>query len=83
MSAVRRIGIVGFGAIGKYLAAAVTSNPLYSNKLELAFVWNPRDPSVVRHSEHVPNEAVLESVDDFADKRADLIIEVAHPSISE
>lgn len=79
----RRIGIVGFGAVGKYLATAVTSHPLCRDKLELAFVWEPMDPSVVRNSADVPAEAVLDSVDEFADKRADLIIEVAHPSISE
>ena len=73
---------MGFGAIGKYLAAAVTSSSL-CHELELAFVWEPMNPSEVRNSVDVPTEAVLDSIDDFADKRADLIIEVAHPSISE
>lgn len=36
----------------------------------------------MRDDERIPREAVLESLDDFAAKGADLIVEVAHPDIS-
>lgn len=34
----RRVGIVGYGKLGKYLAATILDNPDLG--LELAFVWN-------------------------------------------
>eukprot|EP00618_Florenciella_parvula_P023760 CAMPEP_0119518102 /NCGR_PEP_ID=MMETSP1344-20130328/34806_1 /TAXON_ID=236787 /ORGANISM="Florenciella parvula, Strain CCMP2471" /LENGTH=66 /DNA_ID=CAMNT_0007555751 /DNA_START=20 /DNA_END=217 /DNA_ORIENTATION=+ len=46
----RRVGIVGFGAVGKYLAAAVQNDPIASSALELAFVCEPIDPGAVASS---------------------------------
>ena len=85
----RRVGIVGFGAVGKYLARAVTQDPTCQRSLELAFVCEPMDPGAVAKaaggdgSLAVPADAVLEDLGCFAEKGADLIVEVAHASISE
>lgn len=34
---IKRVGIVGYGRLGQYLAKAVLDRP---NELALAFVWN-------------------------------------------
>ena len=79
----RRVGIVGFGAVGKYLANAILKDPACQETLELAFVCEPVDPGAVVASGTVPKEAALDDLADFASKDADLIVEVAHASISE
>ena len=53
-----------------------------SKALELAFVCEVIDPKAPYSSPEVPRHAVLESLDNFAAHRPDLIVEVAHPSIS-
>ena len=99
----RRVGIIGYGAIGRYLARAVQEDPICQQRceeislgcfayfkllaqfvcrLELAFVCNPRSPHKVRDDASIPAAAVLDDLRDFASKGADLIVEVAHPSVS-
>ena len=41
----RRIGIVGYGKVGQFLAVAVLEDPA----LELAFVWNRKLCLLVKH----------------------------------
>ncbi|KAH9525693.1 hypothetical protein Btru_002056 [Bulinus truncatus] len=72
----KRVGIVGFGHIGQYLFSEITKR----KDLEIAFVWN-RTASVLTGK--VPDELILQDLSDFKDKCADLIIEVAHPSITK
>jgi len=79
----RRVGIIGFGAVGQYLARTVQTDPVCSQKLELAFVCEPMDARAVRADKSIPAECALDDLGDFASKGADLIVEVAHPSISE
>jgi len=76
MSPKRRIGIVGFGHLGQYLAEKVAEHP----DLELAFVWN-RSPEVFSGRVHDP-DLILTDLKDFAIRKPDLIVEVAHPSIT-
>ena len=52
------------------------------HRLELAFVWDI-ESHIVRDDSSVPPHAKLENLADFASKRPDLIVEVAHPTISE
>ena len=81
MSALRRVGIVGYGAVGQYLARAILSNPRCTARLELAFAFDAR-PGVVEADESVPAECRLASLADFAVMRPDLVVEVAHQSVS-
>lgn len=71
----RRIGIVGFGHLGQFLYNAVAE----SDDLEIAFVWNR---SVETLKGKVPEEIILRDLAEFAERKADLIVEVAHPVIS-
>ena len=81
MSQKCRVGIVGYGKLGQYLAHAIIDDPMVGAKLELAFVWN-RTPAAVRADDKIPSEAVLDDLTEFASRNADLIVEVAHPDIT-
>ncbi|KJE88448.1 aspartate dehydrogenase isoform 1 [Capsaspora owczarzaki ATCC 30864] len=73
---VRRVGIVGYGSLGQYLADAVLQRP---DQLELAFVWNR---SIDKLKGKVPEAAILANLDEFESRKADLIVEVSHPDIT-
>ena len=70
----RRIGIVGFGHLGKFLTEAILNHP----KLELAFVWN-RTKTAFENSNLQPY--ILEDLQDCAKTKPDLIVEVSHPIV--
>eukprot|EP01135_Chromosphaera_perkinsii_P005918 Nk52_evm4s372 gene=Nk52_evmTU4s372 len=84
-TSVTRVGIIGFGHLGKYLAEAVVNEP----SLELAFVWN-RTAAPVLENDNV-KDVYLENLEDVPGRfnklgtdgkaRLDLVVEVAHPSI--
>lgn len=78
----RRVGIVGFGKLGQFLVEAILTESVASERLELAFVWN-RTKDTVLGDPRVPADAVLEDLSEFAGRKADLIIEVAHPNITK
>ncbi len=61
---------------GKYLSEAI----LKSSDLELAFVWN-RSKEAFSGS-NIPKELLLEKLEDCSEKKPDLIVEVAHPTIT-
>ena len=75
----RRVGIVGYGKLGEFLAQALLHDETVSSSHELAFVWNRR-PEVIGNE--IPQELRLDKLADFAKKSADLIVEVAHPHIT-
>ena len=70
----RRIGIVGYGHLGKFLTQAILNHP----KLELAFVWN-RTRAAFENSSLDPY--ILEDLQDCPSKKPDLIVEVSHPIV--
>ncbi|KAL4224172.1 hypothetical protein ACF0H5_017625 [Mactra antiquata] len=71
----RRIGIVGYGHLGQYLVTQIESR----DDVELAFVWN-RTRSAVEGK--VRDDLILDDLDKFTERSADLIVEVAHPCIT-
>ncbi|XP_013786110.1 putative L-aspartate dehydrogenase [Limulus polyphemus] len=72
----RRIGIVGFGHLGQYLVQAILEK---QQEFELAFVWN-RTKSYLAGK--VDPSLQLDDLSNFTDKHPDLVVEVAHPSIT-
>ena len=76
MGSKRKIGIVGYGHLGQYLANEIIKH----DKLELAFVWN-RTKSAFDGI--IPQDIILDDLSEFTNKEVDLIVEVAHPSISK
>jgi aspartate dehydrogenase len=77
-----RIGIVGFGSLGQYLVKQSLSKP---DQLQVVFVWNRSPAAIEQNAELLGTSsiAVLRDLKDFATHSVDLIVEVAHPSISE
>jgi len=74
--ACKRIGLIGFGYIGKYIYRQIADGNVPG--AEPAFVWN-RNPARI---EELPADIVLDNLEDFADRHPDLIVEMAHPQIS-
>ena len=73
----RSIGLIGHGLIGSYIYQAITSNP--DGNMEVVFVHD-QDPL---RTENLPQEVVLERIEDFVSKKVDLICELAHPDVSK
>ena len=75
MAGKRRVGIVGYGHLGKFLVDAVAKN----DDLELAFVWN-RTKAAFEGS-GLQKDVILNNLEDCAVKKPDLIVEVSHPIV--
>lgn len=75
----KRIGIVGFGKLGKFLAEKVLERETSHGDVELCFVWNRRPEA---WQGHASERVGLVALADFAQRKADIIVEVAHPDIS-
>ena len=71
-----RVGIVGFGYIGRYIYEQMLLHP--EAGLAPAFIWN-RSPERL---EGLPETLVLDDPGRFAERNADLIVEVAHPQVT-
>ena len=71
----KRIGIIGYGFIGRYIYEQVQNNEA---DMEIAFVWNRSSDAI----SDLPRELVLDDLNSFADYHPDLILELAHPAIS-
>ncbi|MGH7004612.1 MAG: aspartate dehydrogenase domain-containing protein [Alphaproteobacteria bacterium] len=71
-----RIGIVGFGFIGRHLYQRLMQGA--EPGLSVAFVWN-RSPGKIAG---VPLGLILRDLAEAPDKRADLIVELAHPDVT-
>ncbi|WP_372368834.1 aspartate dehydrogenase domain-containing protein [Candidatus Uabimicrobium sp. HlEnr_7] len=69
----RKVGVVGFGSLGKYLVENIDES------VELAFVYNRNPEKIIGVAEN----KILKDLDDFASYDVDLIVEVAHPEISK
>ncbi|KAL9653925.1 hypothetical protein ABK040_014139 [Willaertia magna] len=75
-----RLGIVGYGNLGKFLVNAVLSNSEASELFEISFVWN-RSFEKMEEDKQLKPEWLLRDLNDFKQKQVDLIVEVAHPDI--
>ena len=71
----KRIGIVGYGSLGQYLFKQLVDDPAY----KIVFVWN----RTVEKLGDIPPELILSDLNNFSSFSPDLIIEVAHSSITE
>lgn len=69
----RRVGIVGFGHLGQYLAAELQRR---TDEVELVFVWSRG------RVQGLPQHLVLEDLAHAASRRPDLVVEVAHPAVA-
>lgn len=80
MTAKRRIGLVGYGKLGQFIADAIVNDASIAADYELAFVWNR---SAAAMEGKVPAELQMHELGDFASRSPDVIVEVAHPKISQ
>lgn len=71
-----RLGIVGFGYLGSYVYQQVSTRPELG--LDLAFVHDGATTKLAA----LPPEVVLGDLSRFADRRPDLVVELAHPDVS-
>jgi len=71
-----RIGLIGYGYIGKYIYGQITTRPGLG--LDVAFVHN-RSPAKVAD---LPSDVILADLADFREQGADLIVELAHPDVT-
>lgn len=69
----RRIGIIGFGQIGSYLYQEIGQHPEYG--LEIAFIHEV----IKEKTKGLPQNILLDQMEDFRNFNADLVVEVAHP----
>ena len=80
MGAKRRIGLVGYGKLGQFIADAIVNDESIAADYELAFVWNR---SAAAMEGKVPAELQMHELGDFASRSPDVIVEVAHPKFSK
>ena len=71
-----KVGILGYGSLGKYLVDFIVKNGDKYN-LQLNFVWN-RSCKKLKELESC---YVLEDISKISSRNVDLIIEVAHPEV--
>ena len=73
---ISRIGIVGYGPIGKAVHQMV--NDMSDNCLEVAFIYD----IVQENLKDIEVDLVLKDLAEFPKKEPDLIIEMAHPDVT-
>jgi aspartate dehydrogenase len=71
-----RIGLIGLGYIGRFVYEQLSSRPELG--MEVAFV---HDLAAERLA-GLPGEVVLPDINAFASRRADLVVEMAHPAVT-
>lgn len=74
----RRVGIVGYGALGKFLYNKLTTDDSVKNDYEIAFVWNRS----IERLGVLDESIVCRDLEDFPKFSADIIVEVCHPKVS-
>ncbi len=72
-----RIGIVGYGYLGNYIYEQITTRPELG--LEIAFVFNRSAQRLTK----IPSSHVLLDIEKCRDFSPDLIVELAHPDVSQ
>jgi predicted dinucleotide-utilizing enzyme len=85
-----KLGIIGFGSVGKFFNQRIMQDELFSKAFSLDFVWNRSsltqedrallDPHLTRYYSGC---SLMDALTDFSSNGAtlDLIAELAHPSI--
>ena len=71
-----RIGIIGYGYIGRHVAHAILEQPQHG--MELAFVYARKPEKLAA----LPDSCRAERLDDIERFHADLIVECAHPDVT-
>ncbi|MCH2374013.1 MAG: DUF108 domain-containing protein [Planctomycetes bacterium] len=71
-----RIGLVGYGHIGKAVHGMIDEDS--ENGMEVVFVHD-QFPDTIKE---VSNDLVLKDLTTFADRNADLVVEMAHPDVT-
>ena len=71
-----RIGIVGYGYLGKYIYDQIVTRPELG--LEIAFVFNRS----LERLTNIPSDHILHNIEECRALSPDLIIELAHPDVS-
>ena len=77
----RKVGIVGYGHLGQHLAHKIIKDENVSKQLEIGFIWN-RSVDKIKEDKLIPESVILENLSNFDSVKVDIIIEVAHPSIT-
>jgi aspartate dehydrogenase len=85
----RRVGILGYGEVGKFLAEALLDREEAQAVAELAFVWNRSEGRLRENEARVPERHWLVGADlgaalsDWkgAGGEVDLIVEMSHPAV--
>jgi len=73
---ITRIGIIGYGLIGKEVHQMIKKSA--NKNLEIAFIYD----IVQEKLKDVERELVLDDLNRFSEKKPDLVIEMAHPEIT-
>ena len=71
-----RIGLIGYGQIGKAVHAMIDQDP--ENGMEVVFIHD----QVTAALNDVPEELIQEELGDFMKKKPDLVVEMAHPDVT-
>lgn len=71
-----RIGLVGYGQIGKAVHAMIDKDP--DNGMEVVFIHDQAAAAL----KNVPAALALQDLGDFMKKKPDLVVEMAHPDIT-
>ncbi|NRA44984.1 MAG: DUF108 domain-containing protein [Oligoflexales bacterium] len=74
----KKIGILGYGKLGKFLANEFLNDPKLNKKAEICFIWN-RTP--IAKEDLDPRLTAIEELVELTRYSPDLIVEVAHPAV--
>lgn len=72
----KTIGIVGYGRIGSYVYDQITKHPELG--LKIVFVHDMEKERL----KELPQEIVLDRIENFASRKPDMVCELAHPDVS-
>ena len=72
----KTIGIVGYGRIGSYVYDQITKHPELG--LKIVFVHDMEKERL----KELPQEIVLDRIEDFASRKPGMVCELAHPDVS-
>jgi predicted dinucleotide-utilizing enzyme len=76
-----KVGLLGFGSLGKHLFEAITSDAKISSMMEIQYVWNRSPAAMDQYG--IPDSLRLKNLEAAPSLGADIVIEVSHPSVSK